>query len=153
MLQLHNYCIHVHEGSIMFLVHRPIHANGNQIWKWVTPVDPLTHPDLTNISLTCWSVLYKVMQNYMKKSVMKQCHLCRIKNRSMYRILENEISGHHNFKTASGSKVVSHQWWFSTFTRPKVYLLIRHHYPFYRKHDPSKIRVTFREFSLWMRAA
>ena len=98
----------------------------------------------------------KVMQNNMDKisyETMPQISpfLAGYRTGLMYRILENAISGHHNFKTASGSKLVSHQWRFIAFTRPKVY---------YSLSDTIVLiygNVTYqkssREFSLWMRAA
>ena len=70
----------------------------------------------------------------------------------MHRILENKISVYLKLQTVWGSNLVSHQWWFSVFNRPKVCLLIRC-MSFLKNIWSIKTWVTSRQFSLQMRPA
>ena len=133
VLPTHVYmnCIH------MSLYFRELCSSGlkvdNTCWP-IWPTDPQNNPDVTYICPTCHPHIevffLKVMWHDMKNFDMEQCHRflhCWQDTESVpcTEFLKMKSLDTTCFKTAWDNKLVSHQWYFSPFIRPKVYQMPR----------------------------
>ena len=87
-------------------------------------------PHMIQLWPTFWSIVFKVMYHDMKNVDMEQCH------RFLHSWQHTELVPCVDFlkmkslditcfKTAWDNKLLSHQWYFSAFIRPKVHSLTR----------------------------
>ena len=138
---------------------RSIHYTQNQGWKWGTPVnpfDPLTHMHAEQSGCDPL-VTHMVKFSFLKVAIvtwheffwyMEQCHRFLHPWQDTEPVpctdfLKMKYLDFTCFKTTwDKNKLVSYQWYFSTFIRPKVYSLIRcQHYFLKNMWYPGHIQI------------
>ena len=135
--ELRSHCCSIGTHIVVFNCMWCMWVRISQGWKWVTPVDPLTHRAMQmwrtyDPLLFCYPhaevFFWKVMQQndtYGKIIILIWNNatdlfiLGRIQNWTIHRLLDNKIFEHHILQN---SKLVSHQQW---FTRRRVHSLTR----------------------------